>query len=73
VSPITGSGRVIFVETPRLFGGPAIVAYRGIADDPDRVASLDRDLAALARRYNRGSDTSVMDWGYSLFTARTRI
>jgi SAM-dependent methyltransferase len=53
--------------------GPTIAAYRGIADDPDRVAALDRDLAALAERHDRGTDTTVMDWEYLLFTARTRI
>jgi ubiquinone/menaquinone biosynthesis C-methylase UbiE len=53
--------------------GPTIVAYRGIGDDPDRVAALDRDLAALAGRHDRGTDTTVMDWEYLLFTARTRI
>jgi SAM-dependent methyltransferase len=53
--------------------GPTIAAYRGIAGDPDRVASLDRDLAALAKRHDRGTDSTVMDWEYLLFTARTRI
>ena len=52
--------------------GPTIVTYRGIADDPDRVASLDRDLAALAGRHDRGTDTTIMDWEYLLFTARAR-
>jgi ubiquinone/menaquinone biosynthesis C-methylase UbiE len=50
--------------------GPTIVAYRNIADDPDRVAALDRDLAALAARYDRGAGTTVMDWEYLLLTAR---
>ena len=53
--------------------GPTIAAYRGIADDPDRVAALDHDLAALAERHDRGTDSTVMDWEYLLFTARTRI
>ncbi len=50
--------------------GPTIVAYRNIADDPDRVAALDRDLAALAARYDRGTETVVLDWEYLLLTAR---
>jgi SAM-dependent methyltransferase len=50
--------------------GPTIVAYRNIADDPDRVAALDRDLTALVARYDRGSGTTVMDWEYLLLTAR---
>ncbi|MGI8702141.1 MAG: class I SAM-dependent methyltransferase [Nocardioidaceae bacterium] len=52
--------------------GPTIAAYRGLADDPDRIAALDRDLADLARRSDRGSGTTVMDWEYLLFTARKR-
>ena len=50
--------------------GPTIVAYRNIADEPERVAALDRDLAALAARYDRGSGSTVMDWEYLLLTAR---
>ena len=53
--------------------GPTISAYRGIAEDPDRVAALDRDLAELAASHDRGIDSTVMDWEYLLFTARTRI
>jgi SAM-dependent methyltransferase len=53
--------------------GPTISAYRAIADDPDLVAALDRDLAELAQRHDRGTETTVMDWEYLLFTARTRI
>lgn len=46
--------------------GPTIAAYRGIAEDPDRVAALDADIAALAdRALRRGS----MDWEYLLLTA----
>ena len=50
--------------------GPTVVAYRGIADDPDRVAALDADLAALARRSDLGG--GAMEWEYLLLTARTR-
>lgn len=52
--------------------GPTIAAYRGIADDPERVAALDRDLAELAQRHDRGLGTTVMDWEYLLLTARKR-
>jgi len=49
--------------------GPTIAAYRGIAEDPDRVAALDADIAALADHFlRRGS----MDWEYLLLTARKR-
>jgi SAM-dependent methyltransferase len=52
--------------------GPTIAAYRGIADDPDRVAALDRDLTELAQRHDQGAEKTVMDWEYLLLTARTR-
>ena len=48
--------------------GPTIAVYRSIADDPDRVAALDADLAALARRFDVGG--GPMDWEYLLLTAR---
>lgn len=51
--------------------GPTIVAYRTVADDPERTAALDRDLAAVAARYDRGTDTVIMDWEYLVLTART--
>jgi len=50
--------------------GPTIVAYRNVADDPERTAALDRDLATVAERHDRGSGTTVMDWEYLLLTAR---
>jgi SAM-dependent methyltransferase len=52
--------------------GPTIAAYRGIADDSERVAALDRDLADLARRHDHGTQTTVLEWEYLLFTARKR-
>jgi SAM-dependent methyltransferase len=52
--------------------GPTIATYRGIADDPERVAALDHDLDDLARRYDSGSDSTVLDWEYLLLTARRR-
>ena len=53
--------------------GPTIATYRGITDDPERVAALDRDLAELARSHDRGTETTVMDWEYLVFTGRTCI
>lgn len=50
--------------------GPTVAAYRGIADDAERTAALDRDLADLARRHDRGNGRTVMEWEYLLFTAR---
>lgn len=52
--------------------GPTVAAYRYIADDPEKVAGLDRDLADLARRHDIGTGTTVMDWEYLLVTARKR-
>ena len=51
--------------------GPTIAVYRGIADDQERVAALDHDLAELARRSRRDDDRG-MDWEYLLLTARRR-
>lgn len=53
--------------------GPTVATYRGIADEPDRVAALDLDLADLARRNDRGTETTVMDWEYLLLTARNSV
>ncbi len=50
--------------------GPTIAVYRSIAEDADRVAALDRDLADLGRQHDRGTGTTVMDWEYLLLTAR---
>jgi SAM-dependent methyltransferase len=52
--------------------GPTVAAYRGIADDPDRVAALDRDLDDLAERHQRAARSTAMDWEYLLLTARKR-
>ena len=52
--------------------GPTIAVYRSIADDPQRVAALDADLVALAARFDRGTDTTVLDWEYLILTARIR-
>jgi ubiquinone/menaquinone biosynthesis C-methylase UbiE len=50
--------------------GPTIAAYRNIADDPDRIAALDQELAELARR--NGGDRGTMEWEYLLVTAERR-
>ncbi|WP_181781497.1 class I SAM-dependent methyltransferase [Pseudonocardia pini] len=51
--------------------GPTVAAYRGIADDPERVAALDRDLLAVATRHSV-TGTSVMEWEYVVVTACVR-
>ena len=51
--------------------GPTIAAYRGLADQPDRTAALDRDLLELARHHDIGMGKTVMNWEYLLLTAHT--
>ena len=51
----------------KAYYGPTISAYRAIADDPERVAALDGDLAALGDNQLAGS--SVMGWEYLVVTA----
>jgi SAM-dependent methyltransferase len=46
--------------------GPTIAAYRGIADEPDRVAALDAELADLGDGALRDGS---MAWEYLLVTA----
>ena len=50
--------------------GPTIAVYKAIADDADKVAALDRDLVALAERFDRGDGHTVLDGEYLLVTAR---
>ena len=52
--------------------GPTIAVYRGLADDPQRTAALDAELAALARRHDQGTGRTIMEWEYLLLTARKR-
>ncbi len=49
--------------------GPTIAVYRAIADDPDKVTTLDAALADLGDRH---LDDGVMNWEYLLLTARRR-
>ncbi len=61
-----------FRESFKANYGPTIATYRNIADDPGRVAALDRALADVVRRYDRGGDKTVLDWEYLVVTARKR-
>jgi SAM-dependent methyltransferase len=49
--------------------GPTIAVYRFIADDPEKVAALDADMAALGDRFFEGD---VMPWEYLIVTAKRR-
>ncbi len=51
--------------------GPTIAVYRNIADDPDRIAALDDDLAALGERHLAGS-AAGMEWEYLLLITHKR-
>ena len=48
--------------------GPTIAVYRNIADAPDRVEALDRELVELAGQHFDPA-TSTMGWEYLLLTA----
>lgn len=48
--------------------GPTVAVYRSLADEPERVARLDRELADLARAHDLGDGR--MEWEYLLVTAR---
>lgn len=52
--------------------GPTVAAYRAIGNDGARIAALDRDLADLARRHDRGTEGTVMHWEYLVATTHKR-
>ena len=73
----TRAVRLRYFATPEAFRdyfkanyGPTISTYKAIAEDTERVAALDRDLVELARRFDVGTDSTVLDWEYLLLTAR---
>lgn len=49
--------------------GPTIAVYRFIADDPQKVAALDADMAALGDRF---LDGGITPWEYLIVTATRR-
>lgn len=49
--------------------GPTIAVYRFIADDDEKVAALDADMAALGDRF---SQDGVMPWEYLIVIAERR-
>ena len=50
--------------------GPTIAVYKSLADEPERAAALDRELADLGDRALGGGGS--MKWEYLLVTARRR-
>jgi SAM-dependent methyltransferase len=49
--------------------GPTLAVYRFIAEDAEKVAALDADMAALGDRF---IDDGVMPWEYLIVTAKRR-
>ena len=49
--------------------GPTLAVYRFIAEDSEKVAALDADMAALGDRF---LDDGVMPWEYLIVTAKRR-
>ncbi|CAL9344119.1 class I SAM-dependent methyltransferase [Streptomyces sp. enrichment culture] len=82
VTDVTAERRTVVVDrfaTPEEFRdffksryGPVISVYASLAGTADRAAALDRDLADLGRRHDRGGEGggTVLDWEYLLFIAR---
>jgi SAM-dependent methyltransferase len=54
--------------------GPVVAIYAGLADQPDRRATLDRDLLELATNANQGErgGPAAYHYGYLLVVARKR-
>lgn len=52
--------------------GPTIAAYRFNADQPERVAELDRDFLAFLTEWNRGGERPVWEAEYLLVAATKR-
>src|SRR5690606_40132062 len=79
ISDVTAERRTVVVDrlaSPEEFRdffktryGPVMSVYASLAGDPDRTAALDRDLADLGRRHDRGGEGegTVLDWEYLLF------
>lgn len=56
-----------FREFFKLNYGPAVGVYRGLGQDEERSAALDRELSGLAERYARSTEDGMeMDWEYLL-------
>lgn len=49
--------------------GPTIAVYASLADQPSRVAALDRELIDLAARFGFAKGANAMDWEYLHLTA----
>ena len=68
---MTRSEYVEKAESPREYRelfkktfGPTVAIYRALADQPDRVAALDRDFLEFATRSNRGAPDGPAEYHY---------
>ena len=53
--------------------GPVVATYSALADQPDRVAALDRELLDLATRWNQGTpEVAEYRYDYLLIVAQPR-
>lgn len=66
--PIEFADPVDFRRSFTTMYGPTVALYASITD-PTRAAELDAVFEDLARRHDRGSDRTIMDWEYLLVTA----
>ncbi|KPN18714.1 class I SAM-dependent methyltransferase [Arthrobacter sp. Edens01] len=56
-----------FLEFFKANFGPVVGVYRGLGEDIERTAALDRELTSLAERHARAADNGIeMDWEYLL-------
>jgi len=58
--------RELFKET----FGPVVATYSSLADQPDRLAALDRDLLEFATRANRGASGGPAEYHYEYLLVR---
>jgi ubiquinone/menaquinone biosynthesis C-methylase UbiE len=63
-----------YVELYKETFGPVIAVYEALANDPDRVAALDREFLDFAHRANRGAPDGLAEYPYEyvLMVARKR-
>jgi 2-polyprenyl-6-hydroxyphenyl methylase/3-demethylubiquinone-9 3-methyltransferase len=73
IETLDGSPRD-YVEFYKATFGPVVGVYAMLADQPERLAALDRDFSDFATRFNRGAPDGPVEYhyGYLLVVARKR-
>jgi ubiquinone/menaquinone biosynthesis C-methylase UbiE len=62
-----------YVDFYKRYFGPVVGIYAYLADQPERVAALDREFLDLATRWNRGTaEAAEFQYDYLLIVARKR-